>query len=138
MIHRNKALDFIGRRRLSITSSRCSSEPPHFRSMSHSRAQIESRKKLVRRTQVYSTGLVTHSCIPVQNSIDGFFQFYTFFQMFLARSIGHVLLIPWLCAGLLGGKSGVCCATILTVTRSQNKNSKCMQRAIVCSVERTG
>ena len=29
MIYGNKALDFIGRRRLSITKSRCSSEPPH-------------------------------------------------------------------------------------------------------------
>ena len=42
-----------------------------------------------------------------------------FLQMFLDRFIDHVLLIPWLCAGLLGGKSGVRCATILTVTRSQ-------------------
>ena len=40
-------------------------------------------------------------------------------QMFLGRFIDHVLLIPWLCAGLLGGKSEVRCATILTVTRSQ-------------------
>ena len=42
-----------------------------------------------------------------------------FLQMFLDRFIDHVLLIPWLCAGLLGDKSGVRCATILTVTRSQ-------------------
>ena len=47
-----------------------------------------------------------------------------FLQIFLDRFIDHVLLIPWLCAGLLGGKSEVRCATILTVARSQkNQNS---------------
>ena len=45
--------------------------------------------------------------------------------MFNARSVDHVLLILWLCAGVLEGKSKVRCATILNVTRSKkNQNLK--------------
>ena len=43
--------------------------------------------------------------------------------MFLDRFVDHVLLIPWLCADLLGGKSGVRCAMILTMARSQKNQN---------------
>ena len=44
-----------------------------------------------------------------------------FSSIWLDRSTELSLLITWLCAGPLGGKSEVRCPTILTVTRSQKK-----------------